>query len=62
MGQSVRRTRYEKADGLDLDDHVFGARLDRTLSWPTQEATAEDDVVGRQKPNGSDHMPNTLKH
>jgi len=32
------------------------------LFWPPQEATAEDDVVGEQKPNGSDHMPSTLRH
>jgi hypothetical protein len=32
------------------------------LFWPTSEAMAEDDVVGGRKPNGSDHMPSTLRH
>ena len=31
------------------------------LFWPTEDATADEDVVGR-KPNGPDHMPSSLKH
>jgi hypothetical protein len=30
------------------------------LFWPTEDATAEEDRVGR-KPNGSDHMPSALR-
>jgi hypothetical protein len=33
-----------------------------SLFWPTLEATAEDDVVGGRKPNGSDHMPSAMRH
>jgi hypothetical protein len=33
------------------------------LFWPTEDAPADEDVVGRQKPNGSDdHMPSALRH
>jgi hypothetical protein len=32
------------------------------LFWPTSEATADDDLVGGRKLNGSDHMPSTLRH
>jgi hypothetical protein len=32
------------------------------LFWPTPEAAAEEDVAEERKPNGSDHMPNTLRH
>ena len=32
------------------------------LFWPTPEATAEDDVMGARKPNGSDDMPSAQMH
>jgi hypothetical protein len=31
------------------------------LFWPTEDATTEDNGVGR-KPNGSDPMPSALRH
>jgi hypothetical protein len=33
------------------------------LFWPTEDAPADEDVVGRRKPNGSDdHMSSALRH
>lgn len=40
---------------------VFLLVLIGGLFWPTEDATAEEDGVGR-KPNGGDHIPSALRH
>jgi Na+/melibiose symporter-like transporter len=32
------------------------------LFWPTEEARHLEDAEGARKPNGSDHMPSSLRH